>query len=52
MAVNDLVGMENIAEEYEELPTSTLKSGVGSMPGKELQEVKEDRLISGRGCVP
>ncbi len=43
---------ELIASPYEDLPTSELKAGVGSMPGKPLQKVKEDNLISGRGLIP
>ena len=41
-----------VASEYTELPISDLPAGRGSMPGKPLQEVEEDHLISGRGCVP
>ena len=52
MAQDDLVGMEHIAYEYEELPTSELPAGTGSMPGKKKKEVEEDNLISGRGVIP
>ena len=52
MAQTDLVGMENIAEETWERPISELKEGVGSMPGKTLQEIDKDTLISGRGLIP
>jgi len=52
MARNDLVGMEHIAYEYEELPTSELPAGTGSIPGKKTEEVCETELISGRGLIP
>jgi len=41
-----------VASEHKELPESDLPVGRGSMPGKPLQEIEEDQLISGRGCVP
>jgi len=44
--------MENIAPEHKDLPRSELPVQRGSMPGKPLQEVEEDNLISGRGLVP
>lgn len=43
---------ELIAGKYWERPISEKKAGVGSMPGKPLQEIDEDKLISGRGCIP
>jgi len=43
---------ELIASENWERPISELKEGVGSMPGKPLQEIDKDILISGRGCIP
>ena len=46
---------ELIASPFWERKISTLKAGVGVMPGKPLQEVKEgeeDVLISGRGVIP
>lgn len=52
MSDDDLVGMENIAYQYEELPISDLPAERGSMPGKIHKELKETKLISGRGCVP
>jgi len=53
MAEDDLRYPEGlIAGENWERPTSELPAGVGSMPGKPLQEVEEDNLISGRGLVP
>ena len=52
MAQDDMVGMERIAYSYEDLPESKLPAGRGSMPGKPLQEVEEDKLISGRGVIP
>ena len=52
MAQTDLVGQENIAYGYEELETSELPAGRGSMPGKPLQKIDKDVLVSGRGCVP
>jgi len=41
-----------VASDHEELPMSDLPAGRGSMPGKPLQEVEEDHLISGRGVIP
>ena len=41
-----------IASPHKERPISDRPAGVGSMPGKPLQEVEEDNLISGRGLVP
>lgn len=44
-----------VADENWERPISPLKAGVGSMPGKPLQKIKEgdeDILISGRGLIP
>lgn len=56
MAADDLVGMENIAPSYKEIPISELKAGVGSMPGKPHEEAEEEKhemeLISGRGLIP
>ncbi len=56
MAQDDLRYPEHlIASPHEERPTSELPAGVGVMPGKPLQEVKEgeeDVLISGRGVIP
>ena len=55
IATDDLVGMENIANEHWERTRSELQPGVGAMPGKPLQEIKqgeEDVLISGRGVIP
>jgi len=53
MAADDLKYPEGlIASPYVELQQSTLKVGVGSMPGKPLQEIDEDRLVSGRGVIP
>ena len=57
MATDDLRYPEGmIADEYGELPESTLPPGVGSMPGKTRWEAEEeatttDGLISGRGLV-
>ena len=53
MAEDDLRYPEElIASPYEELPISDRPAGVGSMPGKPLQEIEEDKLISGRGVIP
>jgi len=52
MAEDDLVGMENIAYEYEDAQISNLPAGVGCMPGKPEEEVDEVELISGRGLIP
>lgn len=53
MASDDLKYPEGlIAREHWERPRSELPTGRGSMPGKPLQEIDEDVLISGRGCVP
>jgi len=53
MAEDDLKYPEGlIASPHEELPRSELPVQRGSMPGKPLQEVKEDKLISGRGVIP
>ena len=56
MASDDLrYPKEMVASEHWERKISTLKVGVGAMPGKPLQEVKEgeeDVLVSGRGLIP
>lgn len=53
MAEDDLKYPEElIAGKFEELPTSEMKVGVGSMPGDEFKEADKDVLISGRGLVP
>ncbi|GAH59050.1 unnamed protein product [marine sediment metagenome] len=41
-----------VADEHWERPRSDLPVERGSMPGKPLQEVDEDNLISGRGLIP
>ena len=43
---------EMIASPYEELEISELPAGRGSMPGKPLQKIDKDTLISGRGLIP
>jgi len=52
MASDDLVGMENIAYQYEEKPQEDLIAGRGVIPGEQIEEEQEDNLISGRGVVP
>ena len=53
MAQDDLRYPEGmVASEHKELPESKMPAGRGSMPGKPLQEVEEDHLISGRGVIP
>lgn len=42
----------SVADEHEEKPISSLPAGVGSMPGEPKKEVKEEKLISGRGVIP
>ncbi len=52
MGFDDLVGQENIAYTHKELLTSTLESGVGSMPGGIAMPVETNGLIPGRGVIP
>ena len=51
MAQDDL-RYPSIASDHEQKPMSDLPAGRGSMPGKPLQEVEEDNLVSGRGVIP